>query len=248
MNTGRPSRAHSSQIGSSSGSSMRRREPSGFRIDRPRLFEISPTPTAPAATSASSCLIAPAAHSGPTFLKLMPARMRTRSFIAADAATAVSTLFKPIARQIVGADHHPHVQAVERRPERREPVRRRDADSPDVRGNRSPDTWRSAPDGPARSTSTSADSRECSAGCRPAPCSCADESPSCLAGRTRPPESACRVRRRGRRLVLRRPAAVERRASTRTRPSPKGDRPHEREVVVARRSGPPVHRSTGPPA
>ena len=38
MNTGILSRAHASQIGSSSGSSSLRREPSGFFVDRPKPF------------------------------------------------------------------------------------------------------------------------------------------------------------------------------------------------------------------
>ena len=91
MNTGSLSRAHASQIGSSSGSSILRREPSGFFvIDRPKPFPISPTPTAPAATSASSCAIAFSAHPGPTFRKSMPASTRTRSFIFGDAFTSAT--------------------------------------------------------------------------------------------------------------------------------------------------------------
>jgi hypothetical protein len=52
MNTGMSRRAAACQIGSSSGSSTFRREPSAFWMFRPKALEISPTPTAPAATSA----------------------------------------------------------------------------------------------------------------------------------------------------------------------------------------------------
>ena len=88
MNTGSLSRAHSSQMGSRSGSSIFSRVPSAFLIERPSPFPISPTPTAPAATSASSCAMAFWAQPGPTFLKSIPARMRTRSCILAEAFTA----------------------------------------------------------------------------------------------------------------------------------------------------------------
>jgi len=80
-------------MGSSAGSSILSRLPSAFVIESPRLFDISPTPTAPAATSASSCAIAFPAHPGPTPLKLIPARMRTRSFILGDARTAAIAFF-----------------------------------------------------------------------------------------------------------------------------------------------------------
>ena len=72
---------HASQIGSSSGSSScepRCRRP--CVVDRPKPLPISPTPTAPAATSASSCWIAFSAQPGPTFRKSMPVSTRTRSF------------------------------------------------------------------------------------------------------------------------------------------------------------------------
>ena len=66
MNTGMSRRAAACQIGSSSGSSTFRREPSAFWMFRPNPLEISPTPTAPAATSASSCFTARSAQPGPT--------------------------------------------------------------------------------------------------------------------------------------------------------------------------------------
>ena len=85
-------------------------------IDRPRLFEISPTPTAPAATSASSCATA--------FVR--PPRSDVLKVDSGENAHAVlhrrrrlrpsrSSLFEPIARHVVGDDHHADVEAVERR-------------------------------------------------------------------------------------------------------------------------------------
>ena len=52
--------------GSRSESSSFRRVPSAFLVLRPRPLPISPTPTAPALISASSCATAFSAHPGPT--------------------------------------------------------------------------------------------------------------------------------------------------------------------------------------
>ncbi len=71
----------------------------------------------------------------------------------------------------------------------------------DGRGSRSPGTSPSAPCARAPRAATSAGSRECSARETPAPCSCADESRSCRAGTPRRVGSTshCRAHRLDRR-------------------------------------------------
>ena len=94
-----------------------RRVPSALRVFWPKPFPISPTPTAPAATSASSWAIARSAHPGPTFWKLMPVSTRTRSFIRGDSRTAATTRFSSSPGHVVRRHHQPDVDAVERRAE-----------------------------------------------------------------------------------------------------------------------------------
>src|SRR4051812_23754470 len=79
MKAGTPRRANAAQIGSSSGSSILSRDPSALRLRSPNDFGTSPTPTAPAFRSASSCATAGAPQPGPTLLKLIPANTRKRS-------------------------------------------------------------------------------------------------------------------------------------------------------------------------
>src|SRR5437660_1601271 len=77
MKTGMCSLAHSSHTGSRSGSSSLSRVPSAFLMDKPNCLPTSPTPTAPARMSASSCVMARSAQPGPTFRKLIPANAST---------------------------------------------------------------------------------------------------------------------------------------------------------------------------
>ena len=176
--------------------------PSGFLIDRPRLLEISPTPTAPAVDVR---LELPRPPSRPSRArrcgKLIPASTRTRSFIFGDAFDRRERVLQPIARQVVGRHHHADVQLVELAPPCVEPLLRVDQRPPGC-------PWKSIAGYFARRhqvrrrspASTAAGSRRCSAAGTRAPCSCAAGSRSARPGTLRRPGCwrTVRAARRGR--------------------------------------------------
>ena len=83
-------------------------------MSSPNALAISPTPTAPALMSASSCLTALSAQPGPTLRKSTPASTRKRSLCGL-ALIACERPREPLARRVVGAHADAQVQRVHRR-------------------------------------------------------------------------------------------------------------------------------------
>ena len=200
MNTGTPRRAASSQIGSSSGSSMRKTRAVGLADRQPEtLGDLADAHRArgDVRVELRDGLLRPA---GTDISKVDPGENAHTILHLGRRTHRGQRALQPVARQIVRRNHHADVQAVERRAERRESVGRVDqAVRMAVKVDRGI-LRRLAPCASRSRASSADDSRGCSAAGTPAPCSCADESRSAPRGTPRPRRSHSRVLRHGHRV------------------------------------------------
>ena len=135
---------------------------------RPKLLATSPTPTAPAFTSASSCATALSPQPGPTLRKSMPASTRNAVLVRAGVDAPEASARDDRRRVVGGHQHDAQVQLVHRRHDAGDGLAASSATA-GVRGRQSPETSPSAP-GASRSPAwIAAGSRRCSAPAYPAP-------------------------------------------------------------------------------